>query len=90
MPQNPTRRVHALLDRMARGKIIVVENNRERGSKHCWENDTAKIPADMMTRLRAKCHNQKGHSQRRQLDDHDCQNAKPAERQDNQTKKQNR
>jgi len=54
MPQNPTRRVHALLDRMARGKNMVEENNRERGSKHCWEDATAKIPADMMTRLRAR------------------------------------
>jgi len=42
MPQTPCRPVHALLDRMACGKNIVVENNRERGSKHGRENETAK------------------------------------------------
>ena len=30
-----------------------------RGSKHRWQNHTAKIPAHIMTRLRARCHNQK-------------------------------
>jgi hypothetical protein len=30
-----------------------------RGSKHCWQDNTANEPADSTTRLRARCHNQK-------------------------------
>jgi hypothetical protein len=52
-----------------------------RGSKHGWENDLAKIPADIMTRLRARRHNQKNHCQRNQPGNHDCQCAKNANRQ---------
>jgi len=52
-----------------------------RGSKPCWEDTTAKKPADIMTRLRARRHNQKKHCQRNQPGIHDCQCAKNANRQ---------
>src|SRR3972149_5522995 len=71
--QTPTCRVHALLDRMAGRKN---QQTRKmflgRGTKHCWQAHTAKTPADIMTRLRARRHNQKNYSQRNQLDNHDC------------------
>src|SRR3989304_1350953 len=55
--QPPTCRVHALLDRMAGRKN---QQTRKmflgRGTKHCWQDHTAKIPANIMTRLRARCH----------------------------------
>jgi len=50
-------------------------------SKPCWEDNPAKVPADIMTRLRARHHNQKNHCQRNQPGDHDCQCAKNADRQ---------
>jgi predicted HD phosphohydrolase len=61
-----------------------------RGSKHRWQGKTAKKPADIIKRLRARHHSQRSNSQRRLLDDHACQCAKPAERQGKPTKKQNR
>jgi len=51
------------------------------GSKHCWEDNTAKIPANIIRRLRARHHNQKDHCQRNQPSIHDCQCAKNANRQ---------
>ena len=80
--QSPTCRVHALLDRMAGGKN---KETRKRhtggGSKACREDNLAKIPADIIRRLRARDHSQKRNSQRKQLSNHDSQCAKPAARQ---------
>ena len=67
-------------------------NRREKtnwgeGSKPCWEDNTIKIPADIIWRLRARHHNQKDHCQRNQPGIHDCQCAKNANRQTNTVRK---
>ena len=58
--QNPTCRVHTLLDRMAGEKN---QQTRKmfwgRGTKSCWEDNAAKIPTDIIKRLRARNYNQK-------------------------------
>jgi hypothetical protein len=51
------------------------------GTKPCWEDNTAKKPANIMTRLRARRHNQKNHCQRNQPGDQTCQCARNADRQ---------
>jgi hypothetical protein len=72
-PQNPQRQVHALLDRMTGRKNYQTRKMfLGRGSKHSWQNNPAKKPADIMTRLRARRHNQKDHCQRNQPGDHVC------------------
>jgi hypothetical protein len=57
------------------------------GSKHRWQDNPAKIPANIMTRLRASRHNQKDLCQRNQPGDHACQCARNAGRQTNLLKK---
>jgi hypothetical protein len=46
------------------------------GTKPSWQDNAAKKPADIMTRLRARRHNQKDQCQRNQPGDHDCQKAR--------------
>jgi len=58
-----------------------------KGTKHCWQNNTAKILANTIKRLRARRHNPKNHCQQNQPGVHDCQCAKNADRQTNLLKK---
>ena len=69
-------------------------NRREKciwgeGSKPCWEDNTAKIPADIIRRLRARHHNPKDRCQQNQPGIHDYPCAKNANRQTNLLKQKN-
>ena len=75
--QTPRRLVHVLLDHMAgRKKQQTRKCNWGGGTKPSWQDNPAKEPADIMTRLRARRHNQKRHCQRNQAGDPDCQKAR--------------
>ncbi len=61
--ETPTRQVHVLLDRMdGRENYQPRKCKWDGGSKDCLQDYTAQKPADIMTRKRARCHNQKRQS----------------------------